>query len=56
VSRIGVEFEFIPTGRARSAQMDPALQRTVGEAAKRLGLSAVSMNSGAGHDAQIMSA
>ena len=53
--RYDLEFEFIPTGRARSAQMDQALQRTAGEAAERLGLSAVSMNSGAGHDAQIMS-
>jgi N-carbamoyl-L-amino-acid hydrolase len=53
--RYDLEFEFIPTGRARSAQMDQALQHTVGEAAKRLGLKAVSMNSGAGHDAQIMS-
>ncbi len=54
--RYDLEFEFIPTGRARSAQMDPALQLTVGEAAGRLGLSAITMNSGAGHDAQIMSA
>lgn len=52
----GLEFEFIPTGRAISAQMDPALQRTAREAAERLGLSAVRLHSGAGHDAQIMSA
>jgi N-carbamoyl-L-amino-acid hydrolase len=51
-----LEFEFIPTGRARSVQMDPALQRTARDAAKRLGLSAMSMHSGAGHDAQVMAA
>ncbi|MDH5373723.1 MAG: M20/M25/M40 family metallo-hydrolase, partial [Acidimicrobiia bacterium] len=54
--RFDLQFEFIPTGRARSAQMDPVLQKVAGEAAKRLGLSAMSMHSGAGHDAQIMSA
>lgn len=54
--RFDLEFEIIPTGRARSAQTDPALQRVVGQAAERLGLSAMSMHSGAGHDAQIMSA
>ncbi len=51
-----LEFEITPTGRARSAQTDPALQRAVGDAAERLGLSAMTMHSGAGHDAQIMSA
>jgi len=54
--RFDLELEFTPMGRARSAQMDPALRRIVGEAARRLGLSAVSMHSGAAHDAQIMSA
>jgi N-carbamoyl-L-amino-acid hydrolase len=49
-------LEIAPTGRAKSVQMDPDFQRVARQTAEKLGLSTLSMPSGAGHDAQIMSA
>jgi len=54
--RFDLEIEISSTGRAKSVQMDSDFQRIAKRAAEKLGLSSISMPSGAGHDAQILSA
>jgi len=51
----GVSFSFAPLGdAARPAMMDPAIREAIAAAAKELGFPAISLPSGAGHDAQNM--
>ena len=50
----GLKVVIQPTGYSEAVQLDPGFQLAAEKAAKRLGLRALSMPSGAGHDAQVV--
>jgi N-carbamoyl-L-amino-acid hydrolase len=52
--RWGLEVEIEPVGRWTPAPTDELARRALAQSAARLGLSAMEMPSGAGHDAQVM--
>jgi beta-ureidopropionase / N-carbamoyl-L-amino-acid hydrolase len=52
--RWGLEVRTEPVGRWTPAPTDARARRAIAHAAERLGLSAMEMPSGAGHDAQVM--
>ena len=53
-NRYGLKVEINPTGYSEAVQLDPVFQEAAASAAKQLGLRALNMPSGAGHDAQVM--
>jgi beta-ureidopropionase / N-carbamoyl-L-amino-acid hydrolase len=50
----GLTTEVVPVGRWEPAELDPVIRTTIADAAGELGLSAMEMHSGAGHDAQAL--
>jgi N-carbamoyl-L-amino-acid hydrolase len=54
--RFNLQIKIEHLGRHSPTLMDTNVQETIGKAASVLGLSSISLNSGAGHDAQSMAA